>query len=280
MKRLYVIGNPITHSKSPLIHNFWLRKYSIDCVYEKKQITQTEIPDLIEHVREGIIKGFNVTIPFKKIMLNMVDTVDLEAKKSMAVNTVYKRGDKVVGTNTDGIGFVNSLKKDVKYILKPKSNIFCVGSGGAAYGIISEILNYEPTSVKITNRTESSGLKLINHFSQFVNPKKKILKSSKWGTSPDAKTDLLINTTSCGMKKKDNLPIRLNFMPSTSIVYDIIYNPKETMLMRSAINCGIKNTNGAFMLIRQAAESFKKWFDIELSNEDISSATKLLLNND
>ena len=280
MNKLYVIGNPITHSKSPLIHNFWLRKYAINCKYEKMEIISRDIPHLIDCVRKGKVRGFNVTIPFKKIMLNMVDSVDSAAERSMAVNTVYRRGDKVVGTNTDGIGFISSLKKDVKYNLNPNLNIYCIGSGGAAYGIISEILKHKPISVEITNRTESSSLKLINHFSQFINSEKKILKLNKWGISPSHKTDLLINTTSCGMKKKDSFPINLNSMPSNSMVYDIIYNPKETILMKSAKNCKIRNTNGVYMLIRQASESFKKWFDIKLSNEDISGATKILLNDD
>ena len=97
----------------------------------------------------------------------IVDEIDQKAKTSNAINTVYRKGDKVIGTNTDGLGFVSSLQKDLKYPLSSRSNIFCIGAGGAAYGIISEILKYEPNLIVITNRTESASIKLIKHFSQF-----------------------------------------------------------------------------------------------------------------
>ncbi len=280
MSKLFVVGNPIKHSKSPIIHNYWLNKYSIKCTYETKKIDASDLPNLVNSVRKGVIKGFNVTIPFKQVISEIVDEIDQKAKTSNAINTVYRKGDKVIGTNTDGLGFVSSLQKDLKYPLSPRSNIFCIGAGGAAYGIISEILKYKPNLIVITNRTESASIKLIKHFSQFSLLKKDIFMLQEWGVFPNKDIDLLINTSSCGMKTTDKLPIKLDHLPPKSLVYDIIYNPRETILMKEAKLYGLKNYNGLFMLIRQAAQSFHKWFNIDLTNEDILNAINLLKNHD
>ena len=124
MDRYFVIGNPIEHSKSPLIHNLWIKNYSINATYQKLNVKEAEIASLIEKLREEKIHGLNVTIPYKQKMLSYVDELEPSALKSNAINTVYKSGDKIIGCNTDGVGFVSSLVKDLNYQIKAGSNFF------------------------------------------------------------------------------------------------------------------------------------------------------------
>ena len=113
--KLFVIGKPIKHSRSPIIHNFWIEKYSLNASYHKLEVDKKELRYLIKDLRENKIKGFNVTIPYKKIIIDFVDELETSASKSKAVNTVYKVKDKIIGANTDGTGFVSSLQKDLNY---------------------------------------------------------------------------------------------------------------------------------------------------------------------
>ncbi len=272
--KLYVVGNPIKHSKSPLIHNFWIKKYSINATYNKLKVTHEEIFGLINDLKADRIHGLNVTIPYKQIMLNFVDEIEPSALKSKAINTVYKIGKKIVGANTDGFGFISSLKNDLNYKIKKNSNILCIGSGGAAYGIISSLLEYKPRLIEIINRTESSGLDLVRHFKKYSADK--ILISRPWRYNPCKSINLLINTSACGMEKNDKFEIDLGSLSKDVLVYDIIYNPRKTTLMKQAEVKGLRNTNGIFMLIRQAAESFNKWFGIKLNDSDIEEAIKIL----
>ena len=279
MQKLFVIGNPIKHSKSPTIHNYWLRKYSINAIYDKKDIENRKLEELILKMRDGEIHGLNVTIPFKRVIVNYIDQIEESAEKSMAVNTVYKLGSKIIGANTDGIGFFSTLKNDFSFRLKPSANVFCLGAGGAAYGIISELLNYKPKKIIISNRTKKSSHFLFQHFEKFLDYKEQI-EICEWGTNPEKSVDLLVNTTSCGMKVSDNFEIDLCYLNKNARVYDIIYSPKKTILMEKADSLDLSNNNGIYMLIRQAAESFKKWFGITINKEDINEVKNLLEKND
>ena len=119
--KLFVIGKPIKHSRSPTIHNFWIEKYSLNARYNKLEVDKTEIKDLIQKVRDGKIKGLNITIPYKKIMIDFVDEVEESVIRSNAINTVYRAKDKLIGANTDGIGFISSLKKDLRFNINSKT---------------------------------------------------------------------------------------------------------------------------------------------------------------
>ncbi|GIR25396.1 MAG: hypothetical protein CM15mP40_00040 [Alphaproteobacteria bacterium] len=170
--KLFVIGKPIKHSRSPTIHNFWIEKYSLNASYNKLEVDKTEIKDLIQQVRDGKIQGFNVTIPYKKIMTDFVDEVEESALRSNAINTIYMVKDKIIGANTDGIGFISSLKKDLSFNINSNTNVMCIGAGGAAYGIVSSLIDLSPNTIRIINRTKSSGIKLIKHFEKFTQSKK------------------------------------------------------------------------------------------------------------
>ena len=276
--KLFVIGKPIKHSRSPTIHNFWIEKYSLDASYNKLQVDRTEIRNLIQELKDDKIKGFNVTIPYKKMMIDFVDEVEAPALRSKAINTVYKRKNKVVGANTDGIGFISSLKKDLNFHLSSNTNVMCIGAGGAAYGIISSLIELNPKIIRIVNRTQSEGIKLIEHFEKFTRSKK-LFEANFQGYNPTNCVDLLINCTPCGMNGKSPLDIELGSMNKKSLVYDIVYEPMLTPLMRMALEKKLNNTNGFYMLVRQAAESFYRWFGIMPEDSHIKEVIKILQTN-
>ena len=273
--KLFVIGKPVKHSRSPTIHNFWIEKYSLNASYNKLEVDKREIKGLIQQVRDGKIQGLNITIPYKKIMKDFVDEVEESALRSNAINTVYRTKDKVVGANTDGNGFITSLKKDLSFDVNSETNIMCIGAGGAAYGIVSSLIDLRPNIIRIINRTKSSGRELIKHFEKFTSSKK-IFESSILDSNSINDVDLLVNCTSCGMDGKNPLVIELTSMDKNSLVYDIVYEPAFTPLMKLAEDNKLQNTNGFYMLVRQAAESFYRWFGIMPEDSHINEIIKIL----
>ena len=273
--KLFVIGKPIKHSKSPIIHNFWIEKYSLNASYNKLEVNKTDISDLIQEVREGKIQGFNVTVPYKKIMMDFVDEVEEQALRSRAINTVYRVKDKIIGANTDGIGFISSLKKDLSFNVNSNTNVMCIGAGGAAYGIVSSLIDLNPNIIGIINRTKSSGIKLIKHFKKLTQSKQ-LFEVNNLGVKVNNNINLLVNCTSCGMNGKNPLAIELTSMDKKSLVYDIVYEPALTPLMKMAVDNDLQNTNGFYMLARQAAESFYRWFGIMPEDSQINEIIKIL----
>ena len=134
MKKYLVIGNPVEHSLSPKLHNYWIKKNKINAIYDKKLINEGDIEDIISQVKNGNINGINITVPFKQKVIPFVDELTFEANKSQSVNTIYKEGDKVIGHNTDMVGFELGLKY-AKYNVKNKK-IFILGAGGVVSSII------------------------------------------------------------------------------------------------------------------------------------------------
>ena len=273
--KLFVIGKPIKHSRSPTIHNFWIEKYSLNASYNKLEVDETDIKGLMQQVRDGKIQGLNITIPYKKIMKDFVDEVEESALRSDAINTVYMVKDKIIGANTDGIGFISSLKKDLSFNINSNTNVMCIGAGGAAYGIVSSLIDLSPNIIRIVNRTKSSGIKLIKHFEKFIQSKK-IFETTSLGYGSINDVDLLVNCTSCGMDGKNPLAIDLTSMNKKSLVYDIVYEPSLTPLMKLAVDNKLQNTNGFYMLARQAAESFYRWFGIMPEDSHINEIIKIL----
>ena len=273
--KLFVIGKPIKHSRSPTIHNFWIEKYSLNASYNKLEVDETEIKGLMQQVRDGKIQGLNITIPYKKIMKDFVDEVEESALRSDAINTVYMVKDKIIGANTDGIGFISSLKKDLSFNINSNTNVMCIGAGGAAYGIVSSLIDLSPNIIRIVNRTKSSGIKLIKHFEKIIQSKK-IFETTSPGSGSINDVDLLVNCTSCGMYGKNPLAIDLTSINKKSLVYDIVYEPALTPLMKLAVDNKLQNTNGFYMLARQAAESFYRWFGIMPEDSHINEIIKIL----
>ena len=150
---LFVIGKPINHSLSPVIHNFWIKKYQIGLKYRKMEVDKESLPSLIEKVRKKEITGLNVTLPYKKDIIKYVDKISDTAKDIGAINTIFLKKNKVYGENTDGIGFTNALEKQAKFNFNDKS-IYVLGAGGASYGIISELIRKKVQTIYVANRTK------------------------------------------------------------------------------------------------------------------------------
>ena len=270
---LFVVGKPIKHSLSPLIHNYWIKKYQLGLEYKKMEVEKESLSSLIENLREGKITGLNITLPYKKDIISYIDEVSYSAKDIGAINTVFLRGNKVYGENTDGIGFTRALEKKTKFNFSNKS-IYILGAGGASYGIISELIKKKEKKIYVTNRTKQRTIQLLNFFKS--KNKEINLEFVEWkDLVPNSDVDLIINTTSFGMKDNECLKIDINNLKDTLIFVDIIYNPKETELLKLFKKEGFVCMNGLSMLIEQAAVSFELWFNISLNNKDIEEVKKI-----
>ena len=268
---LCVIGKPLKHSFSPTIHNYWLRKYSKPYIYEKKEIESSFLPDIISQMKNKKLIGVNVTIPYKRSVYNLLKNLDINAKKSKAVNTIYLKDEKVFGQNTDGVGYCQALKQEMNFDVMNK-NILVLGSGGASFGIVSELINRGVSKIIVSNRTLEKSYELIKNF------KNKITKFEvmKWEElKPSSNTDLIINTTSFGMKKNQEIQVNIQNLKNSTIYSDIIYNPKKTLTMKTFEDKGFLTQNGLGMLVNQAAEAFRLWFNINLTKQDINEAKDL-----
>ena len=268
---LCVIGKPLKHSFSPIIHNYWLRKYSKPYIYEKKEIESSFLPDIISQMKNKKLIGVNVTIPYKRSVYNLLKNLDINAKKSKAVNTIYLKDEKVFGQNTDGVGYCQALEQEMNFDVVNK-NILVLGSGGASFGIVSELINRGVSKIIVSNRTLEKSYELIKNF------KNKITKFEvmKWEQiKPSATTDLIINTTSFGMKKNQEIQVNIQNLKNSTIYSDIIYNPKKTLTMKIFEDKGFLTQNGLGMLVNQAAEAFRLWFNINLTKQDINEAKDL-----
>ena len=247
MKKFLVIGNPIEHSLSPTLHNYWIKKNGIDAIYEKQKLSENELEQVILQVRNKKINGVNVTVPFKKAIIPFLDELSTEAKTTQSVNTIYLKNNRVIGHNTDIFGFETSIKK-LKYNLANKE-VLILGAGGVVSSIIFALNKMRVSKIKISNRTKERAENLRAVF--------KDIEIVKWGEVPSF--DMIINATSLGLKKEDNLNLDFSSISKNSIFYDVIYNPKETNFLKNGKSLGKITINGKSMFIYQALSAFNIW---------------------
>ena len=246
MKKFYVIGNPIDHSLSPKLHNFWFKKNNIEANYEKKLLEEKEIPKLIESIRKSEINGANVTVPFKNSVIPFLDSLSSEAKKTNSVNTICTEKDKIIGHNTDIAGFELALRY-INFDVKRKKALI-IGAGGVSPSIILALKNMGCENIYLTNRTFEKAEKIKESFND--------IKILKWGDIPDF--DIVINATSVGLSN-ENFDLDLSKFGNNKFFYDVIYNPSETNFLKNAKLNGNKTENGRMMFIYQAHQSFALW---------------------
>ena len=271
MNKYLVVGNPIEHSMSPLIHNYWIKKNNIRAIYDKKKLNSVDLKDLIIKIREKNISGVNVTVPFKKEVIPYLDKLTLDAETTQSVNTILLTNDsKIVGHNTDIGGFENAIK-DTGYNLSGKK-ILILGSGGVTASIIFALYKMEVSSITITNRTKTKAEYLQNFYNSITVKKNgwSKIKVVEWGQMPEF--DMIINATSVGLNNNDNLNLDFSKIGKNKFFYDVIYNPKETNFLKKGKDLGNKTENGKKMFIFQAAEAFKIWHDIRPEiNEEVNN---------
>ncbi len=264
MKKYLVIGNPIDHSLSPKLQNWWLKENNIDATYDKIKLEVHEIKNFIQEIKEQKIAGCNVTVPFKKTVIPFLDRLSPEAEQTQSVNTItYDNGD-LVGHNTDIAGFDSAIKK-LDFSLKGKK-VMILGAGGVVPSIIFALQKMNVQEITISNRTKEKAENLKVLFNN--------IKILEWGNLTDF--HMVINATSLGL---NNEKINLNFLSSGNdrLFYDVIYNPQETQFLKMGKQLGYKTENGKTMFVYQALEAFKLWHKIE---PKVNTDTFKLLDND
>ncbi|WP_415320826.1 shikimate dehydrogenase [Candidatus Pelagibacter sp. Uisw_092] len=278
MKKYLVIGNPIEHSQSPLIHNYWMEKYRLlDSVYEKRKIEKKDLKDVIKELKDEKIAGVNVTVPFKKSIIPYIDELDQTANNTQSVNTLHKEDNKVVGYNTDTLGFLKTIHDHYNFattelaVDAPIRNFFILGAGGVTPSIVASLqflVGRSPGVIWVSNRSKNNANQLKKLF-----PKIELIE---WGECPSVFCDIVVNTTSVGLKKDDKINIDFTDVDKKTLFYDLIYSPKETKFLRDARLRGNKTINGQMMFLVQAREAFRIWTNItpEIDDEVIRLLNK------
>ena len=250
-KNFLVIGNPIKHSLSPFLHNYWFHKNKINCEYKKLETTKSSIKKILNKVRKREIEGINVTIPFKNSVIKYLDILKGDALKTFSVNTVYLNKKKLVGDNTDVYGFSSGVLRKVKTRIKTAG---IIGAGGVTSSIILALIQKGVKKIYITNRTFSK-LKV------FKKKFKKVIYPIKWNDRYEVFADvqILINVTSLGMLGQKDLKFDFSIFDKRINVVDIVYNPENTRFLKDASLNAHKIFTGLDMFIYQAQKAFYIW---------------------
>ena len=250
MKKYIVIGNPISHSLSPKLHNHWLKQNNINASYDKIKLEEDEIKEIIQDIKKQKIAGCNITVPFKKKVIPFLDSLSPEAEKTQSVNTIVFENGSLVGHNTDIAGFAKAIE-NLQFNIKGKK-VFILGAGGVVPSIIFTLNKMGVSEITISNRTRQ---KAENFKKEFEN-----LNILDWGDIPVF--DLIINATSLGLKNEE-LDLDFNNVGRNKLFYDVIYNPSETNFLKKGKKLGNYVENGKLMFVYQALEAFKLWHGIE-----------------
>ena len=251
MKKYLVIGNPINHSLSPKLHNFWIKQNRINAIYDKAKLNSNQLEDLILKVKSKIINGINITVPFKNAVIPYLDHLSVEAEKTKSVNTIYLKNNKIIGHNTDIDGFEKAMN-ETNYKVTDKK-ILILGAGGVVPSIVYALNKMGAIDIFISNRTKAKAQMVKDIFNN--------LNIVDWGDVPDF--DVIINATSLGLNKEDKIELDFSSVGKNKLFYDVIYNPSETNFLKIGKKLGNKCENGKLMFIYQAFEAFKLWHNVE-----------------
>ena len=221
MKKFVVIGNPIEHSLSPTLHNYWIKSNGFDVIYVKQKLDEGELEQVILQIRKKKIDGVNVTVPFKKAIIPFLDELSVEAENTQSVNTLYLKDNKVIGHNTDIFGFETSMKISEYNVFNKE--VLILGAGGVVPSIIFALNKMKVSKIRISNRTKEKAQNLKKLF--------KNIEIIEWGEVPNF--DMIINATSLGLKKDDYINLDFSLISISCLFYDVIYNPGETNFLKT-----------------------------------------------
>ncbi len=271
-KLIGLLGQPVSQSFSPSIHNYLSEKYNKNNIYMCFEIEKNNLENAIQGIKTFNMKGCNVTIPYKVDVIPYLDEVNEKSKLIGAINTIKNENGRLIGYNTDGMGFVKSLL-DEGYDLKNKK-IMLLGAGGACRSIAVELADKQVSSLEIRNRSEENAKIISNLINDNFSTK------SIYTTDPIKKDDLenidiLINTTPIGMNSMD-CPIDCNINPPKDlIVCDIVYKPHETRLLTWAKEHNLRVIYGINMLINQGILAYEIWENIKTNEDDVEQIRKI-----
>jgi shikimate dehydrogenase len=253
-RRAFVCGHPIAHSRSPVIHSYWLDKYDIAGSYTAIDVAPAGFADFMAGLREAGLAGGNITIPHKETAYAIVSRRDAAAETIGAVNTVWLEDGVLNGGNTDAYGFAANLDERAPGWAKGHSAVV-VGAGGASRAVIHALKDRGIADIRIANRTVGRAAELAARIGSGVSV-------HVMDALPEicADASLLVNTTSLGMAGDGSLPADPTWLPDHAIVNDLVYVPLQTPLLAAAAARGLKTVDGLGMLLHQAAPGFERWF--------------------
>jgi shikimate dehydrogenase len=253
-----VMGWPVAHSRSPVMHNHWIAKYGLKGSYVQLPVKPENLEDAIRGLKALGFAGCNVTVPHKVRAMELMDELHPVARRMQAINTIVVREDgSLYGMNNDGAGYVQSLRDADPSWRGDTGPVLLLGAGGAARAIVVALLDEGAPEIRICNRTREKAQALADEFG----PKVKVLD---WAEREDAQAgvSLLVNSTTQGMHGQTPLELRLDALPAQALVSDAIYIPLETPLLAAARARGHRTVNGLGMLLNQARPAFKAWFGV------------------
>lgn len=279
-----IFGHPIEHTISPYMHNSAFETLGIPYCYLPFDIDPKDLEICIRSINPLGIKGVNITIPFKTQVVPYLDELDSNAKLIGAVNTIEARDGKLIGHNTDGKGFINAFNEEVGISIS-KRRFVVIGAGGAARAVSTALAAEGAGEIIIINRTSLKGKELASDLLRnFYDLKVSAIEFDPYKINDLIMDgDVIINTTSVGMKKSDPSIIPPDILRSSMAVCDLIYNPPETPLLKAAKSAGVKFMNGLGMLIHQGALSFEIWTGlpapVEIMRKAMMNVDKLMRNS-
>ena len=276
---LGILGYPVSHSVSPMMHKEALNHWGIEGSYVPFEVKPRDIPAAITGLKALGVKGVNVTIPHKQTVIDHLDELDPVAQSVGAVNTIIFEGDRAIGYNTDGAGFITSLKNDAGEVVEGKK-VLLIGSGGAARGLAVKLAMDKAAGIFITNRTPERGIALVGHirdklsypFVEFIRLEASLIRD----IIPEV--EIVVNATSVGMNGRDGLPVSLEGIDQRHLVCDIVYTPLETDFLKESSERGARTLDGLGMLIHQGDLAFQIWTDKRFPSGKIRSILMKNLN--
>lgn len=266
-RQAFVVGHPIAHSRSPMIHGYWLNKYGIEGSYEAVDVEPSNLAIFLDRMKSGEFVGGNVTIPHKESAFDAVARRDSAAEAIGAVNTLWMEAGELVGGNTDAYGFAASLDAGAAQ-WRGAGSALVLGAGGAARAILHALREAGIGKIIVANRNADRAGELAL---AFPGVKPAALDAAQ---SLLARTDILINTTSLGMNGQPPLNLDLEALGDGAIVTDIVYAPLETPLLKRAKERGLASVDGLGMLLHQAVPGFERWFGVR---PDVSPQLRALI---
>ncbi len=261
-KKFAIIGNPIEHSLSPILHNHWFKKYKIEAEYILLKVDEKNLENTIKKIRNKELAGINVTLPYKQKVIPFLDRLINDAKITNSVNTIFlDETNTLVGENTDVYGVQAAYLKEIVDVEKKKALV--IGAGGVSPSIIFSLQKSKIRDITVVNRTHDKSI--------FLKKKFNLIKILDWESLKDvlAGFDIIINATSLGLKNGNDFDFNFDNIKNEAIFIDTIYNPIETKTLKYLKQNKIKTFNGLNMFLYQGQKSFYMWNKInpEINNE-------------
>ena len=272
MKHACLVGSNISHSRSPMIHGYWINQLGLDADYTLRDIDVAELPAVVADVRAGKLAGCNVTVPHKQAIAGLLDGVDDVARATGSVNTVYRIDSRVLGTSTDGMGYLAHLLQTWPDFQPAGSRVLVLGAGGAALSIVAALLAEGVSRIFVSNRTSERVTPVTALAPEII----------EYVAMPDlphaaSQADLVINTTSLGTGGKGEYDFPMHLTPARCIISDIVYVPLKTPMLVRAEQLNRRTLDGLGMLLHQAVEGFRLWFGVK---PEVTAELRVLIERD